>query len=80
MDHFLKNLNLDLHFLIYKDNIQKIYHNFTITLYYFTTNFSTKLSYKNNNRTTILGYESDYKITIKVIRDAPNETIKQVIR
>jgi len=76
MGLFLKDLKRKLHLLTYKDYIENLYHNFTRTLPSSISNFSTKVSYKNNNITAKPWYDNDCKIGRKVIRDAPNETLK----
>jgi len=60
-DLFLKELNMDLYLLTYKDNIENLYHNFTTTLSTTLTKFYTKVSYKKNNIIVNPWYDNDYK-------------------
>jgi hypothetical protein len=73
---FLKDLNSKLNLLIYKDNIEELYHNFTTTLSNSINKFSFEVSYKKNNRTTNPSYDKECKISRKDIRDASNESLK----
>jgi hypothetical protein len=75
-DLFLKDLNSKLHLLTYKDNIEKLYHNFTTTLSTSINKFSFMVSCKNNNRTTNHWYDKECKICRKTIRDDSNESLK----
>ena len=74
VDIFLKDLDMDLHLLTYKDNIEE--HNFTTTLSTFINKFFFEVSHKNNNRTTNPWYDKECKIARKSIRDASNESLK----
>ena len=75
MDLFFKDLKRELGFLMYNDNKDQIYHNFTTTLSNTINKFSTEVLYKKNNRTSNPWYDNDCKIASKTIRDAPNETV-----
>jgi len=57
IDIFLKDLNSELHLLIYKDNIEEFYHNFTTMLSISINKFSFEVSYKENKRTTNSWYD-----------------------
>jgi len=76
VDILLKDLKSKLNILIYKDNIEEIYHNFTTTLSTSINKFSFEVSYKKNNRTTNPWYDKECKIARKSIRDASNESLK----
>jgi hypothetical protein len=75
VDLFLKDLNIKLHLLTYKDNIEELCHNFT-TLSTSINKFSFEVSCKNNNRTTNPWYDKECKISRKAIRYAFNESLK----
>ena len=76
VDIFLKDLNIKLNLLTYKDNIQELYHNFKTTLSTSINKLSFKVSYKNNNRMTNPWYDKECKIAKKSIRGASNEPLK----
>jgi hypothetical protein len=77
VDLFLKDLNIKLCLLTYKDNIElELYHNFTTTLSTYINKFSFKVSCKKNNRMTNPWYDKECKISRKSIRDASNESLK----
>ena len=46
---FLKDLNSKLNLLTYKENIEELYHNFTINLSTSINKFYFEVSYKRNN-------------------------------
>jgi hypothetical protein len=62
VDVFLKDLNIKLHLLNYKDNIEELYHNFTTTLSTSINKFSFEVSCKKNNRTTNPWYDKECKL------------------
>jgi hypothetical protein len=76
VDLFLNDLNSELHHLIYKDNIEYLYHNFETTLSTSINKFSFKVSCKKKNRTTKPWYDKECKISRKDIRDVSNESFK----
>jgi hypothetical protein len=76
VDIFLKDLNIKLNLLTYKDNVEELYHNFTTTLSTSINKFSFEVSYKKNTRTTNPWYDKECKISRKSIRDASNESLK----
>jgi hypothetical protein len=57
VDIFLKDLNIKLNLLTYKDNIEELYHNFKTTLSTSVNKFSFEVSCKNNNITTNPWYD-----------------------
>lgn len=75
MDSFLKDLNKDLDYLMYNDNIDHIYHNFSTTLSTTINKFSIEVSSKKNNKNSNPFYNNNCKISKKAIRDTPNETL-----
>jgi hypothetical protein len=75
VDIFLKDLNIELNILTYKDNIEDLYHNFT-TLSTSINKLYFEVSHKKNNRPTNPWYDTKCTIARKTIGKSSNEFLK----
>ena len=76
IDLFLKDLRNALKHILYQNNMEVDYHNFTTTLSTSINNFSIEVLHKKKNSTTNPWYDNECKIARKSIRDASNASLK----
>ena len=76
VDIFLEDLSNALKLILYQNNIEVEYWNFTTTLSTSINNLSIEVLRKNKNSETNAWFDNECKIAIKFIRDASNASLK----
>ena len=75
-DLFINELKINLLPLSSIDNIEDLYHNFTITLSYSINKFSIEVSSNKRNSKTNPWYDKDCKNVRRAIKEVVDESLK----